>query len=83
MAVKVVTANYEDRPSQRLTLTPTVFNEARHVIFLVTGANKAEAAAAVLEGPPAPEQWPAQRIQPSTGTVTWLIDMTAAAKLRQ
>ena len=82
MAVKAVTANYEDRPSQRLTLTPTVFNDARHVLFLVTGANKAEAAAAVLEGPYDPEQWPAQRIQPSAGIITWLIDNAAAAKLR-
>ena len=81
IAVKAVMANYEDRPSQRLTLTPTVFNESRHILFLVTGANKADAAAAVLDGPFDPEQWPAQRIQPSTGTVTWLIDKAAAAKL--
>lgn len=82
IAVKAVTANYEDRPSQRLTLTPIVFNDSRHALFLVTGANKAEAAAAVLDGPYDPEQWPAQRIQPSAGTITWLFDKAAAAKLR-
>ena len=83
MAVKTVTADYEDRPSQRLTLTPAVFNDARHVLFLVTGANKADAVTAVLDGPSDPEQWPAQRIQPSTGIVTWLIDQAAATKLRR
>ncbi len=81
IAVKSVTADYEDRPSLRLTLTPAVFNDARQVLFLVTGANKAEAATAVLDGPSAPEQWPAQRIQPSAGIVTWLIDQAAATKL--
>ncbi len=77
-AVKSVTADYEDRPSQRLTLTPPVFNDARHILFLVTGANKAQAVTAVLEGPFDPVQWPAQRIQPHRGTVTWFIDQTAA-----
>jgi 6-phosphogluconolactonase len=82
-AVKGVTADYEDRPSQRLTLTPAVFNDARHVLFLVTGANKAEAVAAVLEGPPDLEQWPAQRIQPTDGVVNWFIDEQAAARLNR
>ena len=82
-AVKAVTADYEDRPSQRLTLTPAVFNDAHHVLFLVTGANKADAVAAVIDGPSDPEQWPAQRIQPSTGSITWLIDKAAATKLRR
>lgn len=77
-AVQAVTADYEDRPSQRLTLTPPVFNDARHILFLVTGANKAQAVTAVLEGPFDPVQWPAQRIQPHRGTVTWFIDQAAA-----
>ncbi len=77
-AVKTVTADYEDRPSQRLTLTPAVFNDARHILFLVTGANKAQAVTAVLKGPTNLVQWPAQRIQPHSGTVTWFIDQAAA-----
>jgi len=81
IAVKAVTAFYEDRPAQRLTLTPAVFNDSRQALFLVTGANKAEAVASVLEGESEPEQWPAQRIQLSNGTVTWLIDQEAAAEL--
>jgi 6-phosphogluconolactonase len=83
MAVKAVTADYEDRPSQRLTLTSAVFNDARHVLFLVTGANKADALSAVLDGPSDPGQWPAQRIQPCAGSITWLIDQAAATKLRR
>ncbi len=79
--VKAVTADYEGRPSARITLTPAVFNDARHVLFLVTGANKAAAVAAILEGKHAPEEWPAQLIQPQDGSTTWFIDQPAAANL--
>jgi 6-phosphogluconolactonase/glucosamine-6-phosphate isomerase/deaminase len=34
-----------------VTLTPSVFNAARNILFLVSGADKAEALAAVLTGP--------------------------------
>jgi 6-phosphogluconolactonase len=72
-----VTAHYEDRPAHRVTLTPLVFNAARNIFFLVTGASKAETLQAVLDGPPDPERYPAQRIQPTDGQVTWLMDRKA------
>ena len=78
-----VTAAYDGRPAQRLTLTPTVINQARHVIFLVTGQNKAETLQKVLHGPHQPETLPAQRIQPINGTLTWLTDTAAAQYLSQ
>ncbi|MCA9970901.1 MAG: 6-phosphogluconolactonase, partial [Anaerolineales bacterium] len=78
--VIAVTADYADRPAHRLSLTPPVFNDARHVLFLVTGAAKAEALAAVLHGPPDPERWPAQRIQPHAGALAWYADAAAAAR---
>ncbi len=78
--VKIVTAEYEDRPSNRLTMTPLIINDARQILFLVTGANKAEALATVLRGPQNWEKWPAQRIQPHDGTLTWFIDREAAGK---
>lgn len=76
-----VIANYEDRPARRISLTPLVFNDARQVLFLVTGKNKAQAVTAVLQGPPDPQQWPAQRIQPHTGQLTWFLDQAAASLL--
>ena len=79
--VMSVEASYEDRPAQRVTLTPMVFNDARHVLFLVTGGDKAEAVAATLQGPRDATRWPAQRIAPAEGQVTWLLDKAAAADL--
>jgi 6-phosphogluconolactonase len=80
--VIAVTANYQGRPARRITLTPMVFNTARHVIFLVAGASKAQALAAVLRPPTDAERWPAARIQPTPGQVTWLVDDAAAKHIR-
>lgn len=78
-----VTADYDGRPANRVSLTPQVFNDARQLIFLVTGANKADTLAAVLDGPYKPQQYPAQRIQPTKGQILWLTDEAAAQQLHQ
>ena len=76
-----VTANYQDRPAQRVTLTPLVFNDAHSLIFLVSGENKSEALASVIKGDYQPQELPAQRIRPKNGDVIWLVDQAAASKL--
>jgi len=76
-----VTADYNGRPAQRLTFTPAVINQARHIIFLVAGSSKAESLQKVLYGPRQPEKLPAQRIRPASGTLTWLTDTAAAQAL--
>ena len=65
----------------RITLTAPAINAARHVRFLVSGADKATALAQVLEGPREPERYPAQLIAPTAGDLVWLIDRTAASLL--
>ncbi len=80
--VMAVTANYDGRPAQRITLTPLIFNASRHVIFLATSAKKATALAAVLNRQDSPEKWPAQRIHPTNGMVTWLVDEDASKRLK-
>src|SRR5947209_12588318 len=47
-------------PPPRLTFTPPLLNAATRVLFLVTGADKAEAIQAVLEGDRQPDEYPAQ-----------------------
>jgi 6-phosphogluconolactonase len=80
--VIAVTAEYDGRPAQRLSLTPLVFNEARHVLFLVSGAEKAGALTAVLNQTGTPEQWPARRIQPHSGRMLWFVDEAAGGRER-
>ena len=80
--VMAVTAAYDGRPTKRITLTLLVFNVARHMLFLVTGAKKAAALAAVLNHQDTPETWPAQRIQPTNGMVAWFVDEAAAEKVK-
>jgi 6-phosphogluconolactonase len=65
----------------RLTLTPPVFNNSRNVLFLVTGAEKADTVRAVLEGPRDPDHIPAQIIRPPRGRLEWLLDRAAASRL--
>ncbi len=65
----------------RVTLTPPVFNHARRVLFLVSGAEKAETLHSVLEGPHDPERLPVQLIAPTDGTVQWLVDPSVISRL--
>lgn len=79
--VLAVTAEYQDRPAQRVTLTPLVFNQARVIAFMVTGEKKARTLAEVLSERYNPELYPAQRIEPRNGKMIWLVDEDAASKL--
>lgn len=73
-----VTATYEDRPTQRITLTPRLINTARQIVFMVAGKDKARAVTAVLNDPHQPKLLPAQRIEPKDGNIIWLLDQEAA-----
>ncbi len=78
-----VMANYIPKlDSYRLTLTPVILNQAAWVIFLVTGANKADVLAKTLEGPRKPSQLPAQMISPVRGRLLWFLDRAAAGALK-
>jgi 6-phosphogluconolactonase len=70
-------------PPERVTLTPPVLNRSRQVLFLVTGADKAERIVEVLDGPFEPERLPAQAIDLVAGTASWFFDRAAAARLAE
>jgi 6-phosphogluconolactonase len=84
-AVIGVTVSYEDRPAVRITMTPPVFNSARQILLLALGAGKAEAVAGTLDcaplGAPDPARWPAQRLRPAEGQVSWYLDRPASQAL--
>jgi len=67
----------------RVTMTPVIINAARQVAFLVSGTEKAEMLQRVLEGPYQPVVLPSQIIQPASGKLHWLLDASAAAKLKR
>jgi 6-phosphogluconolactonase len=67
--------------TERITLTAPTASNAAEVIFMVTGADKACALKAVLEGPYEPEQLPSQLLQPKNGKLLWLVDAAAGSML--
>ncbi len=77
-----VIANYVPKlETWRITLTAPAINAAAHVMFLVTGANKANALQNVLKGAHDPHTYPSQLIQPAQGSLIWAVDQAAAAQL--
>ena len=61
----------------RLTFTFPVLNAAANVIFLVSGAGKADVLRALVAGPPT-LGLPAQRVRPRNGSLTVYADRAAA-----
>ena len=79
---KIAVANYVEKlQTTRLTLTFPAINNAANIIFLVSGANKAEILREVLEGDFQTKKFPSQKINPENGNVFWLIETNAAQKL--
>jgi 6-phosphogluconolactonase len=64
-----------------VTLTAPLINQARQVVFLVSGAEKSAALQQVLEGMYQPHELPAQLIHPGGAHPVWLVDRAAAHKL--
>jgi 6-phosphogluconolactonase len=67
--------------ADRITLTAPAACAAAEILLMVTGADKALALKAVLEGPYEPEQLPAQLLQPKEGRLLWLVDTAAGGML--
>jgi 6-phosphogluconolactonase len=63
----------------RISLSLPVINAARSIIFLVTGAGKAEAVAHAMAGPASGV--PAGLVEPDDGSVLWILDAAAAELL--
>jgi 6-phosphogluconolactonase len=70
-------------PPPRLTFTPPILNAAHNILFLVTGADKADAVQAVLEDEYNPDEYPAQIVRPTNGEVVWMLDTKAASTLKE
>lgn len=77
----VVAARAPVPPVERITLTLPALARAERMLFLVSGAGKAAAVAAVAASRPLPGASappPASRVAPRTGEPLWLLDAAAA-----
>ena len=78
----MATAYVDKLKAHRLTLTLPVINAASQVSFLVSGASKSAIVKQILGATPARPDYPAARVNPANGSLTWLIDAAAATGLR-
>ncbi|MBK5194631.1 MAG: 6-phosphogluconolactonase [Proteiniphilum sp.] len=77
-----VTATHPQSGQKRVSLTGKVINNAKNVVFLVTGENKAEKVKEIISDPDlAAKKYPAARVQPDSGNLHWFIDVKAAQML--
>ncbi|KAK0180670.1 hypothetical protein PV327_003029 [Microctonus hyperodae] len=65
-------------PSSRITLTFSVINNAKACVFAAAGSNKADIVKRILK---LKENLPAGRVQPSNGSLYWILDKEAASGL--
>jgi len=72
-----------EQKMHRVTLTASFINQAKKIVFLVSGRSKALVLKEVLEGPTDPHRLPAQLIKPVEGELVWLADQEAGSLLTQ
>ena len=76
---RLVAAPYVEKlQTYRITMTLPLLNNGASVVFLVSGAEKAEIVREVLEGE---TKYPAQAVKPTRGQLIWMLDQPAAARL--
>jgi 6-phosphogluconolactonase len=77
-----VVANWVEKfNTWRITMTAPAINAARNVLFLISGAGKADRLHEVLKGVRDTARLPSQLIAPIAGRLEWYIDRAASAKL--
>ena len=75
----LVAAPYVEKlKTYRITMTLPLINNAASVVFLVSGAEKAQIVKEVLEGG---NKYPAQVVRPAQGELIWMLDKDAAQSL--
>lgn len=80
---RLVMSNWVEKfNSFRITLTLPVFNNADLILLLVSGGQKAEIVKAVLANDSETIRFPVQYLQPTNGVLTWILDQSAASRLK-
>ncbi len=77
---KLISANWVPKFEKwRITFTFPLINSAKNVIFLVSGANKAEIVRDIFNNS---KDYPAAQVSPVEGVLTWLLDKEAGKYLK-
>jgi len=63
---------------KRITLTGKVINNASQIVFLVTGAIKANRIKSIIDNDHEALMFPAKKIKPVQGCLSWYLDKEAA-----
>lgn len=78
-----VVATHPETRQRRVSLSGQTINAAKHVVFLVTGAAKAKKVQAIIENnEDAKSKYPAAKVEPSSGSLTWYLDSYAGKLLK-
>jgi len=76
-----VAAAHPATGQQRISLTGKVINNAKSVVFLITGEKKAVKIKEIIYGEPAASAYPASMVNPVNGQLFWFLDKQAASQL--
>jgi 6-phosphogluconolactonase len=77
-----VTSFYlEAQHMYRITLTKNIVNHADHIVFMISGTEKAHALREVLGAEKNPDRYPSQVIIPTQGELHFFMDEAAASEL--
>ena len=63
-------------------MTPAALLDSAAIVMIASGASKAEAIAAAIEGGEDLPRYPAQLLRAAGDRVEWVIDAAASARLR-
>lgn len=75
------TSIYSDTRQERITITGKVINNARWIVFLVTGKNKADVISKILKRQNEAKAFPSFYVSPNSGKLDWYIDKEASGNL--
>jgi 6-phosphogluconolactonase len=80
---RLVVENYVKKlNTHRITFTFPLINNAKNVLFLVTGSSKSKAVRQVLRHSDSEPVLPSLLVQPKSGSLLWFLDKEAAVELK-
>ncbi|GMR25739.1 MAG: 6-phosphogluconolactonase [Ignavibacteria bacterium] len=74
-------AVHPQNKQKRITLTGKIINNAKLVVFIVTGKNKSKITGKIISGDNSGSVFPASFVSPKKGKIIWLLDFQASQLL--